>query len=157
MELNKLYTNNKRFGGEHYDILDAKLKIFFELCFRVNIKHENYAAIYSVMLKGKAKEFYYQHIIGQNLSFDKMTAKTRAFFHTTKNHQIYLNKWRTTMLKNVIATNSNKTLVQYLELLFIKLQKVYQKLLHNYGNTEGSLVGQFISACQNVEACFQAL
>jgi hypothetical protein len=111
MELNKLYTNNKRFDGEHYDILDAKLKIFFKLYFRVNIEYENYAAAYSVMLKGKAKKFYYQHITGQNLSFDKITAKTRAFFHTTKNHQMYLNEWRTTMLKNVIATNPDKNLV----------------------------------------------
>jgi hypothetical protein len=86
-----------------------------------------------------------------------MTAKTRAFFHTIENHQMYLNEWRTTMLKNVIATNPDKNLVQCLKLLFTKLQKVYQKLLHNYGNTEESLAGQFISVCQNVEACFQAL
>jgi hypothetical protein len=64
MELNKLYTNNKRFGGEHYDILDAKLKIFFKLYFRINIGYENYAAAYNVMLKGKAEKFYYQHITG---------------------------------------------------------------------------------------------
>jgi hypothetical protein len=121
VELNKLYTNNKRFGGEHYDIHDAKLKIFFKLYFRINIEYKNYAAAYSVMLKGKAKEFYYQHIINQNLNFDKTTAKTRAFFHTTENHQMYLNEWRTTMLKNVIATNSDKNLVQYLKLLFTRL------------------------------------
>jgi hypothetical protein len=29
--------------------------------------------------------------------------------------------------------------------------------LHNYNNTERSLVGQLISVCQSVEACFQAL
>jgi hypothetical protein len=61
------------------------------------------------------------------------------------------------MLKNVIATNPDKNLVQCLKLLFTKLQKVHQELLHNYGNTEGSLAGQLISACQGVEACFQAL
>jgi hypothetical protein len=86
MELNKLYTNNKRFGGEHYNIFNAKLKIFFKLYFRINIGYKNYAAIYSVMLKGKVKKFYYQHIIDQNLSFDKITVKIRAFFHIIKNH-----------------------------------------------------------------------
>jgi hypothetical protein len=59
MELNKLYTNNKRFNGEHYDIFDAKLKIFFKLCFQINIEYKNYAAIYNVMLKSKAENFYY--------------------------------------------------------------------------------------------------
>jgi hypothetical protein len=61
------------------------------------------------------------------------------------------------MLKNVIATNSDKNLVQCLKLLFIKLQKVHQGLLHNYGNTEESLAGQLISVCQNVKAYSQAL
>jgi hypothetical protein len=70
---------------------------------------------------------------------------------------MYLNEWRTTMLKNVITINSDKNLVQCLELLFTKLQKVHQGLLHNYGNIEGSLAGQFISVCQNVKACSQAL
>jgi hypothetical protein len=61
------------------------------------------------------------------------------------------------MLKNVIAINSDKNLVQYLKLLFTKLQKIHQGLLHNYGNTEGSLAGQLISAYQNIEACSQIL
>jgi hypothetical protein len=37
-----------------------------------------------------------------------MVAKTRKYFHTLENYQLYLNEWRSIMLKNVISANSEK-------------------------------------------------
>jgi hypothetical protein len=37
-----------------------------------------------------------------------MVAKTRKYFHTFENYQLYLNEWRSIMLKDVISANSKK-------------------------------------------------
>ena len=36
-DLIKLYNDDNKFGGELYDILDAKLKIFRDLCKKTSI------------------------------------------------------------------------------------------------------------------------
>ena len=37
-DLSKLYNNKAlKFGSEMYDILDVKLKIFYEICYKANI------------------------------------------------------------------------------------------------------------------------
>ena len=36
-ELGKVYNDDKKFSGEKYDVLDAKLKIFFDLCDKIGI------------------------------------------------------------------------------------------------------------------------
>jgi hypothetical protein len=109
------------------------------------------------MLEGKAQDFYYQHLSRQQLTYEDMVTKTRAYFHTPENHQLYLSEWRTTLLKDVIATNPDKDLQWCLESVVAKLQKLHQGLTHNYGSSEGSLAGQLISACQGVEACTSVL
>jgi hypothetical protein len=40
-----------------------------------------------------------------------MVAKTREYFHTPENYQLYLNEWRSTMLKDVISANLEKNLI----------------------------------------------
>jgi hypothetical protein len=145
--LNKLYTNELKFGGEFYDVLNAKLKVFYELCYKAGVIPENYNMAYGTMCKGKAQDFYYQNLSSQNLTFEKMVQKTRKYFHTTENHQQYFKEWRTTMLRDVIAANPDKNLPQCLELLINKLQNVHQGLVYNYNSTEGNLAGQLVSAC----------
>jgi hypothetical protein len=39
-----------------------------------------------------------------------MVAKIRMYFHTFRNYQLYLNEWRSIMLKDVIFANSEKNL-----------------------------------------------
>jgi hypothetical protein len=52
--LNKFYTNELKFGGEFYDVLNAKLKVFYELCYEAGVIPENYNMAYGTMCKGKA-------------------------------------------------------------------------------------------------------
>jgi hypothetical protein len=40
-----------------------------------------------------------------------MIAKIRKYFHTSENYQLYLNEWRSIMLKNVISANPEKNLI----------------------------------------------
>jgi hypothetical protein len=54
-DLSKLYhSENLKFGGEMYDILDAKLKIFRDLCRKADVQPNHYHEAFSTMLKGRA-------------------------------------------------------------------------------------------------------
>jgi hypothetical protein len=69
-----------------YDILEAKLKIFCELCCKTDIQPYNYHEAFSTMLKGKAHQFYYDHLTELSLNFNDMVKRIKAFFYTAENH-----------------------------------------------------------------------
>jgi hypothetical protein len=136
-------------------VLNLKLNIFYDLCAKAGVTEEQHKMAFAMMLRGKAQTFYYQHLASTstNLTFTAMLDRMRAYFHTPENHQLFLNEWRTTMLKDVIASNPDKDLAQCLEIVIEKLQRTYQGLVQNFGASEGSLAGQLVSACQGVPAC----
>ena len=149
-DLSKLYSNEAlKFSGEKYDILDAKLKIFRETCRKAGIQPYQYHEAFSTMLKGRAHQFYYNHLAERGFDFDTMIQRTKGFFRTTENHQLYLQEWRSTTFHNIIAQNPEKDLSQNLELLIDKLQKDdYQ--------ADCNLRDQLVNACQGVPACKMA-
>jgi hypothetical protein len=60
--LTKFYNSDDlEFGDDFYNVLDAKLKIFYNLYNKAGIGPEYYHSTYSIMLKGKTQDFYYQH------------------------------------------------------------------------------------------------
>jgi lysyl-tRNA synthetase class I len=109
------------------------------------------------MLTGKALDYYYQSVAPLNLQYEEILAQLNAYFHTSENYQLFLNEWRTVMLKDVIASNHDKDLSQCLELLIDKLHRIYQAMAQHNGLSESSLTGQLVSACQGVEACSTVL
>ncbi|KAF1350556.1 hypothetical protein EJ07DRAFT_169093 [Lizonia empirigonia] len=158
--LAKLYNENDKFSGDKYDVLSHKLVIFRELCAKVGIQPDQtdrYKLAISTMLTGKASAYYYQSIAPLDLRYEDIIAKLGAYFHTTENYQLFLNEWRTIMLKDVIASNPDKTIAQCLNLLIDKLHKLYQAMALQNGLSEPSLTGQLVSACQGVEACSAVL
>jgi hypothetical protein len=156
-DLTKLYTDDLKFGGELYDVLDLKIQVFKNLCRKAGIPARGYHEAYDTMLKGKAHDFYYQHIDQKGYTFLEMVARTRTYIHTPENYQLYLNEWRSTMLKDVIAANPERDIAWCLESVITKLQKVHEGLKHNYNSSEGILAGQLIHACQGVRACDHVL
>jgi hypothetical protein len=156
-DLSKLYNSETlKFGGEMYDILDAKLKIFREMCRKADVQPYHYHEAFSTMLKGRAHQFYYDHLTERGFGFDEMIRRTRDFFHTTENHQLYLQEWRSTTFHNVITQNPDKDLSQNLELLIDKLQKVQKGLSVDYQG-DYNLRDQLVNACQGVSACKMVL
>ena len=156
-DLAKLYNDEAlKFSGEKYDILDAKLKIFREMCRKADIQPYQYHEAFSTMLKGRAHQFYYDHLAERGFNFDEMIRRTKGFFHTTENHQLYLQEWRSTTFRNIIAQNPDKDLSQNLELLIDKLQKVQKGLSVDY-QADYNLRDQLMNACQGVTACKMAL
>ena len=120
-DLAKLYTDDQKFSGDRYDVLNLKLTIFYELCGKVGIEPDRYKMAFATMLRGKALTYYYQYISPHNYTFDSMTQKLREYFHTAENHQLFLNEWRTLMLKDIITANPDKDLAQCLEIVINKL------------------------------------
>ncbi|KAI0997170.1 hypothetical protein K3495_g11017 [Podosphaera aphanis] len=146
-DLGKLYVDSdNKFGGSFYDVLDTKLRIFYDMCDKAGVTPDLYGSAYSTMLKDKAQNFYYQHLARQNLSFDEMIEKTRSYFHTSENYQAYLMEWRSTMLKSTIEANPERNISECLEMVIVKLQKIHQGLVQNYKDSH-SLPDQLISAC----------
>jgi hypothetical protein len=122
-DLLKLYYNDdKKYGGEEYDVLDSKLQIFYDYCNKIGLDQYHHA--YSIMLKGRASEFYYDKIFGRSYDFSTMCTMTRAHFETEEARQKYLSEWREATLLRTIAKNPAKSRLECLQLTIDKLQKV---------------------------------
>ena len=58
-DLMKIYNNDdKKYGGEEYDILDIKLQVFYDCCTKVGLPDDQFHLAFSIMLKGRASAFY---------------------------------------------------------------------------------------------------
>jgi hypothetical protein len=74
--LTKFYSSDDfKFDNDFYDIFDAKFKIFYDLCNKAGIGPGYYYSAYSIMLKSKAQNFYYQHLFRQQLTYEEMVTK----------------------------------------------------------------------------------
>jgi len=156
-ELVKHYHNeDDKYGGGLYDSLDVKLLTFYDCCEKVGLQENQYHSAFSVMLKDRAKKFYYTKIKGNAKDFRTMVTMTKAHFDTEENRQLYFAEWRETTLLRVIASNPTKSRLECLELLFDKLEKIQQGLSEGY-QMEFSIRDQVISACRGIEECNLAL
>ena len=87
----KIYTDNeKKFGGELYDVLDVKLQVFTDCCGKVGILPGFYHQAFSVMLKGRAATFYYNKILGNKYNYNNIVKTVHKHFKTNKNRQLYI-------------------------------------------------------------------
>ncbi|KAF7578000.1 hypothetical protein PtrM4_022400 [Pyrenophora tritici-repentis] len=156
--LAKVYSEEEKFSGDKYDVLDNKIVIFKDHCEKVGITTPaQYKLAVSTMLRGKASAYYYNYIAPLNLDYDSIIKKLGEYFHTSENYQMFLSEWRTIMLKDVIANNPDKTLTQCLDIVIDKLQLLHQAMTQQNGPSELALTSQLIAACQGVEACSAVL
>jgi hypothetical protein len=154
--LMKIYTNeDKKYGGELYDILDTKLKIFYDYCNKAGLRAYQYHYAYSAMLKGRAESFYYDHIQGNSYDFSTMIKLTKEHFEIDETRQFYLAEWRETTFQRVINDNPTKTRSECLQLLFDKLRRLQRALPDQ--QRDSTLRDQVISACRGVPECSLAL
>jgi hypothetical protein len=85
-----------------------------------------------------------------------MVRRVKGFVHTTENHQLYLQEWRSTTFRRIIKNNPDNDLSQNLELLIDKLQKVQKGLSVDYQG-DYNLRDQLMNACQGVPECKMVL
>jgi hypothetical protein len=156
-DLMKIYLDDdKKYSGDEYDILDVKLQVFYDCCSKIGLPEDQYHSAYSIMLKGRASNFYYDKIAGRSYDFDTMVDMTKAHFETEENHQKYLSEWRETTLLRTITENPGKSRLECFQIMVDKLQKVQRGLSKDY-QYEHNLRDQVINACRGVEECNLAL
>ena len=111
------------------------------------------------MLKGKARDFYFNTIANTDYTFDTMYRMVKDHFETQEKHQRYLADWRETTLLRTISTNPGKPQSVCLQLTIDNLQKVFKGLPMEYhgANSETILRDQLINACRGVDECTVAL
>jgi hypothetical protein len=105
----KIYNNDKKkFTGEMYDILDTKLRIFYDYCVKVGLPDTQYYNVFSVIFKGRVATFYYNNLSNKDYSFKNIIIKTKIHFETEENRQLYLSEWRVITFSKTIINNPDK-------------------------------------------------
>jgi hypothetical protein len=111
----KIYNNDeKKFTGEMYDILNIKLRVFYNCYVKVGLPNTQYHNAFSIMLKGRAAIFYYNNLSGKGYGFKNMISKTKIYFEIEENRQLYLSEWRVITLSKIIINNLDKTRLECL-------------------------------------------
>jgi hypothetical protein len=70
------------------------------------------------MFKGRVATFYYNNLSNKDYDFKNMILKTKIYFETEENCQLYLLKWRVITLSKTIIDNLDKTRLKYFQILF---------------------------------------
>jgi hypothetical protein len=96
-----------------YDILDIKLRVFYDCCAKVGLPDIQYYNAFLVMLKGRAATFYYNNLSDKGYSFEDMIIKIKIYFEIEENRQLYLSEWRVTTFLKTISDNLDKTRLKY--------------------------------------------
>jgi hypothetical protein len=95
-----------------YDILNIKLRVFYNCCAKVGLLDIQYYNVFLVMLKGRAVIFYYDNLSGKGYNFKNIILKIKIYFETKENRQLYLSEWRVITLSKTIINNLNKTCLE---------------------------------------------
>jgi hypothetical protein len=68
-----------------YDILNIKLRIFYNYCAKIGLSDTQYYNAFLIMLKGRAITFYYNNLSGKGYNFKNIILKTKIHFETEEN------------------------------------------------------------------------
>ena len=154
----KCYNNNTsiQFGGEPYDFLNAKLPIFIDNCNKAALHPDNWNQAFSFMLKGKARDYFYDQLFGRDYDYRTLIVKVTERFHSPENQQTYLAEWQSMSLMDTIRAHPAKTRLQCLDTMIDRLTLLDRGLPDSY-RTENALKDQLIKACQGIPECSLAL
>ena len=77
-DLIKVYNDDdKKYSGKKYDVLDTKLQIFYNCCLKISLPNTLYNKAFSIMLRGRASDFYYAEISGRDLKWEVIKYLTK--------------------------------------------------------------------------------
>jgi hypothetical protein len=66
--------------------------VFFDYYKKIGLKEAQFHLAFSIMLKDKASDFYYDKITGRSYDFRTMIDFMRSYFETEENRQKYLSE-----------------------------------------------------------------
>lgn len=70
---------------------------------------------FSTLLKGKARDYYYDNVTGQDYTFDTTKKMVKTHFETNERRQAILSKWDSIPFKKIIQKNENQSLIDCFE------------------------------------------
>jgi hypothetical protein len=155
LDLAKLYNSDEmKYGGDTYEVLESKLLIFYNCCHRIGISQRQFATAFPTMLKGRALTFFYNRLCKdpEPQDFQTMVNRVKAHFENQERDQVYLSDWRNTTLLKVINDNPGKLKTECLEILFDKISRIQAAIL-TIDQSEESLRLQLLNACRGVREC----
>ncbi|KAM4061611.1 reverse transcriptase (RNA-dependent DNA polymerase) [Hirsutella rhossiliensis] len=151
----KIWDKEKNYTGEPYDLLDDKLRIFMSICYNIQVKPDQFHALFPRILTGRAQTYYIDHI-NWTSTFRKAYDSIKQHFDTEVNHVHYYTEWTTISFNKLRADNATKSLHEVLQLLLDKLQLCQRALGNAYaGNVP--LRTTLINACRGVPELEYAL
>ena len=84
-KLIKLYNDEKKYEEKLYNILNIKLKIFYNNYNKINLILNQLQNAFSIMLKKWIVEFYYKKLADKNLDFKQIINKMKFYFEMKEN------------------------------------------------------------------------
>jgi len=154
-QFSKLWDNSNKYTGNAYDLLDDKIKVFFSICWQVDIQEEQFYAVFPRTLTGRAETFYIQ-VVERDDSFASAYMAIKNHFDHDVHHQHYYTDWTTTTFARTRTENPEKGLHEVLQILLDKLQLCQRALGKNFEG-EDALRTTVINACRGVPELEMAL
>jgi hypothetical protein len=84
----KLWNKDKRYIGNAYDLLDDKIRLFYNICYHNEIRLSQFAAVFPRIFTKRAKKYYLHYISPEN-DFYSAYMKIKMHFDTNVNHHHY--------------------------------------------------------------------
>src|SRR6266516_5383117 len=151
----KTYDREKKYTGEPYDLLDDKMRIFFNICYHAEITPEQFHAVFPRILTSRAEE-YYLHYVERNDDFATAYAKIKNQFDTNVNHNQYYTDWTSTTFAKTRQQNPDKDLYEVRRTMLDKMQLCQRALGAGFAG-ENNLRTAVINACRGVRELEHAL
>jgi hypothetical protein len=149
----KIYnSDDKKYGGEKYETLDGRLLILYDFGLKIGLPESEYHNVFSIILNGRAHDFYYSKIVGKRMDLAMMIALTKTHFETDENHQEFLREWRDLSLKEVFDNNPSKSRLECFQMALDELIKL-QRCLGGTYRSERALRDQIVNTCREVPDC----
>ena len=83
-----------------------------------------------ILLTGRALDYFYNrfNLARQNMTYEEIISNIENYFETPEVRQEYLNKWNSIRFYSIINDNSNKSRIEYFELIIDMLVKIQPEL-----------------------------
>jgi hypothetical protein len=128
--LNKLYKNEEKFENTRNNF-DFKLTIYLDKCKFANLSEHVYEKDVSLMLTNETLTYYY---VNRNnfITFNEFCISMRLYFEDSQWQTHNLDKWHNIIIDDVIAINSNVSLIKCLRKICSQMNIIQRDLNSAY-------------------------
>jgi hypothetical protein len=144
--LNKLYKKKKKFENTENNF-DYKLTIYLDKCRHADLSDHVYEKEISIILIDEKLTRYYVNK-ANFITFNDFCISMQTYFENSKWQSHNLDKWHNIIVENVIAINSNVSLIECLRKMCSQLNTIQRDLNSAYHDSI-RLRENIIRICKN--------